>query len=44
MEQTKDKKENERQICRAKITPATTETNDFDFEAVAVPAENGQLR
>jgi hypothetical protein len=45
MEQ-KDKKpdQNERQICRAKITPATTETNDFDFQAVAIPSENKQLR
>jgi hypothetical protein len=40
----KKQDQNERQICRAKITPATTETNDFDFQAVAIPSENKQLR
>ena len=32
----------ERQICRALIT--ASESDDYDFECVAVPAENGQLR
>ena len=30
-----------RYICRAFITPS--ESDDFDFEAVAVPADNGQI-
>lgn len=33
----------DRQICRALILPGE-EGQDYDFEAVAVPAENGQLR
>lgn len=40
MDKNKDK--NEKQICRALITTTTGE--GFDFEAVAVPAENGQMR
>lgn len=40
MDKNKDK--NEKQICRALITTTTGE--GFDFEAVAVPAENGQIR
>ena len=38
MEKIKDDK----QICRAAITSTTGE--DYDFEAVAVPAVNGQIR
>ena len=38
-----DKNElNERYICRAAITPA--DGQDYDFEAVAVPAQNGQTK
>ena len=40
MDKNKDK--NEKQVCRALITTTTGE--GFDFEAVAVPAENGQIR
>jgi len=36
-------KENDKHICRAKITPSES-GSDYDFEAVAVPAENGQIR
>lgn len=42
-----DKKEvderEDKRICRALITPSE-ESEDFDFEAVAVPVENGQLK
>lgn len=31
-------------IIRAAISPNATESNDYDFEAVAVPANNKQLR
>ncbi len=41
MEKNKEQRE-DKQICRAKINPAESES-DFDFEAVAVPAENGKL-
>lgn len=37
-----EKNKEDRQICRAKINPAD-ENSDFDFEAVAVPMENGKL-
>jgi hypothetical protein len=33
---------NDRQICRALIT--VTESDEYDFECVAVPADNGQMR
>lgn len=32
----------DKQICRAKIAPSTDP--EYDFECVAVPAENGQLK
>ena len=38
----KDKERNDKHVCRALITPSTDES--YDFEAVAVPAENGQMR
>ncbi len=41
MEKDKDKKE-DRSICRAFIKP--TESDQWDFECVAVPSENGQMR
>ena len=31
-------------IIRAAISPNATESNDYDFEAVAVPVNNKQLR
>ena len=37
-----EKPKQDNQICRALIEPATGE--GYDFECVAVPAENGQLR
>jgi len=37
-----EKNKEDRQICRAKITPS--EDSEFDFEAVAVPTDNKQLR
>jgi len=40
--ETKDKKQ-DRQVCRAKITPIA-EGSEYDFEAVAIPADNKQLR
>lgn len=40
----KAKEQKDRQVCRAKITPVAEESNDYDFEAVAIPAENKQLR
>lgn len=39
----KDKTTEERSICRAMIAPAA-EGADYDFECVAVPVENGQMR
>ena len=39
MEKIKD----DRQICRALIS-SVSDNSEFDFEAIAVPAENGQLR
>ncbi len=39
-----DKKMNERHICRATIEGATIIDDVFEFEAVAVPAVNGQMR
>lgn len=42
MEKNDKDKRDERHICRALIKPSTSE--DFDFECVAVPTENGQLR
>lgn len=44
--ETKNKKEHkkeEKQICRALITPVADGT-DWDFEAVAIPSENKQLK
>lgn len=41
METKKDTKE--KQICRALITPVA-DGQDWDFEAVAIPAENKQLK
>jgi len=41
MDKDKNKPE-DRHICRALIQPASGE--GYDFEAVAVPAENGQMR
>jgi len=41
--ETKDKKHQEREVCRAKISPVA-EGSDYDFEAVAIPSENKQLR
>lgn len=35
-------KKQDREICRAKIAPSTDQS--YDFEAVAIPAENKQLR
>lgn len=46
MEKTTKLKENlknDKKICRALITPAG-EGENYDFEAVAIPAENKQLR
>jgi hypothetical protein len=40
----KDKTKYDNHICRAAITPTAEENSDYDFEAVAVPAENGQIR
>jgi hypothetical protein len=35
----------DREVCRAKITPVAEESKgDYDFEAVAIPAANKQLR
>lgn len=42
MELNKEKLNEDRQICRAAISTTTGE--GFDFEAVAVPTINGQLR
>jgi len=41
--ETKNKEKDDKQICRALITPVADGT-DWDFEAVAIPAENKQLR
>ena len=38
-----EKKINDKQICRAEIVPQS-ESTEFDFEAVAVPAINGQIK
>lgn len=38
----KDEIKQDNSICRAKITPSTNEV--WDFECVAVPTENGQIR
>ena len=43
MEKNKKQEIEDKRICRAMINPAD-ENSDFDFEAVAVPADNGQLR
>lgn len=40
----KDKTKYDNHICRAAITPMSEENSEYDFEAVAVPTENGQLR
>lgn len=40
----KNKLKEEYGIIRAAISPNATESNDYDFEAVAVPANNKQLR
>lgn len=37
-----NKNDNDKRICRAAITPS--ENEGYDFEAVAVPIENGQIR
>lgn len=42
MEQKDKKEKDDRQICRALVRPS--ETEDYDFECVAVPSENGQLK
>lgn len=42
MEPNKEKRE-DRQVCRALISPVA-DGQDWDFEAVAVPTENKQLR
>lgn len=42
MEKIKQQKE-DKQVCRALISPVA-DGSDWDFEAVAVPAENKQLR
>ena len=41
MEANKNKEDN--RICRALIVPSA-DNSDYDFEAVAVPAENGQMK
>lgn len=38
-----EKNKEDRQICRALINPAT-DNSEYDFEAVAVPASNKQLK
>ena len=43
MEKDKDKLKDDRSVCRA-IIRASEETADYDFECVAVPSENGQMR
>ena len=43
MEKNKKQEIEDKRICRAMINPAD-ENSDFDFEAVAVPADNKQLR
>ena len=43
MEKNKKQEVEDKRICRALINPAD-ENSDFDFEAVAVPADNKQLR
>lgn len=43
MEKNKERKE-DRQICRALISPVNESESGYDFEAVAVPTDNGQLR
>lgn len=42
MEKNKQKSE-DRHICRAKIIPSESES-DYDFEAIAIPTDNKQLR
>jgi len=39
-----DERQQSRSICRAMITPAGEGSEGYDFECVAVPATNGQLR
>lgn len=39
----KDKKTSENYICRAKIVNSES-TDEYDFECVAVPEQNGQIR
>lgn len=39
-----ENKKTDNRICRALISPSDSNTNDFDFECVAVPSENKQLR
>ena len=43
MEKNKKQEIEDKRICRAMINPAD-ENSYFDFEAVAVPSNNGQLR
>ena len=40
----KQEKNNDRQICRAKIEGSAIVDGNFEFEAVAVPAINGQMK
>ena len=42
MQTDKEKERVERHVMRALITPSTTD--EFDFECVAIPVENGQLK
>lgn len=42
MEKDKNKKKDDKSVCRAMITPS--ESNEFDFECIAVPSQNGQIR
>ena len=42
MEKDKEKIKDDRSICRALVRPS--ESDEYDFECVAVPTDNGQLR
>lgn len=43
MEKNKNKETEDKRICRA-IINSVDDNSEFDFEAVAVPTDNGQLR
>jgi len=43
MDKDNEKLKDDKSVCRAMITPSE-EGNDFDFECIAVPSENGQMR